>query len=59
MSPYLASLPGILRHRRHRFYEYGALLFGLGLLATISLTWSLLAVPLYYVLPKRLANPLG
>ena len=43
----------------HRFYEYGALLFGLGLLATISLTWSLLAVPLYYVLPKRLANPLG
>ena len=43
----------------HRAYEYGALWFGLGLLGTMSLTWSLLAMPLYYVLPKHWAVPLG
>jgi 1-acyl-sn-glycerol-3-phosphate acyltransferase len=48
-----------LRRRLHRFYEYGALWFGLGLLGFMSLTWSLLAGPLYYVLPKRWAHPLG
>ncbi len=59
MRTSLGSLSRILQRRMHRFYEYGALLFGLGLLATLSLTWSLLAVPLYYVLPKCLANRLG
>jgi 1-acyl-sn-glycerol-3-phosphate acyltransferase len=43
----------------HRFYEYFALWFGLGLLGAISLTWTLLAVPLYHVLPKRWAVPLA
>ena len=56
MSANLASLP---RRWLHRLYEYFALWFGLGLLGAISLTWTLLAVPLYYVLPKRWAVPLG
>ena len=43
----------------HRLYEYFALWFGLGLLGAISLTWSTLSVPLYYLLPKRWAPPLG
>ena len=43
----------------HRLYEYVALWFGLGLLGTLTLTWSLLSVPLYHVLPKRWADPLG
>jgi 1-acyl-sn-glycerol-3-phosphate acyltransferase len=59
VSADLASLPSLPRRWLHRLYEYFALWFGLGLLGTISLTWSLLAVPLYYVLPKRWADPLG
>ena len=43
----------------HRLYEYGALWFGLSLLGAISLTWSLLAIPLYYLLPRLWAEPLG
>jgi 1-acyl-sn-glycerol-3-phosphate acyltransferase len=43
----------------HRLYEYGALWFGLVLLGAITLTWSTLSVPLYYVLSKRWADPLG
>ena len=43
----------------HRVYEQLALWFGLALLGAISLTWSTLSVPLYYVLPKRWADPLG
>jgi 1-acyl-sn-glycerol-3-phosphate acyltransferase len=43
----------------HGLYETCALWFGLGLLGTISLTWSLLAVLLHYILPKRWAVPLG
>lgn len=53
------SRPGRLRRGLHRLYEYCALGFGLGLLGVISLTWTLLAVPLYYVLPRRWAVPLG
>ncbi len=53
-----SSFPS-LRRRLHRFYEYGALWLGLGLLGTMSLTWSMLATPLYYVLPKRWTHPLG
>lgn len=53
------SAPGLPKRWLHRLYEYGALWFGLILLGAISLTWSLLAVPLYYILPKRWANPLG
>ena len=48
-----------LRALLHRLYEYFALAFGLGLLGVITLTWSLLSVPLYYLLPKRWAVPLG
>ncbi len=55
----LASPPGLARRWLHRLYEYAALWFGLGLLGTLTLTWSLLSVPLYYLLPKRWADPLG
>jgi 1-acyl-sn-glycerol-3-phosphate acyltransferase len=59
MSADLGSSPGWFGGWGHRLYEYGALWFGLGLLGTMSLAWSLLAVPLYYALPKHWANPLG
>lgn len=59
MSAHLASLPSLPRRWLHRLYEYFALWFGLGLLGAISLTWTLLAVPLYHVLPRRWAVPLG
>lgn len=59
MNEDLTSSPSLLRRGLHRLYEYFALWFGLGLLGTISLTWSLLAIPLYYVLPKRWADPVG
>jgi 1-acyl-sn-glycerol-3-phosphate acyltransferase len=52
-------LPSLPRRWLHRLYEYFALWFGLGLLGVISLTWSTLSVPLYYVLPKRWTVPLG
>ena len=54
-----ANLTSLTRRWLHRLYEYFALWFGLGLLGAISLTWTLLAVPLYYMLPKRWAVPLG
>ncbi|MHB1093615.1 lysophospholipid acyltransferase family protein [Thiobacillus sp.] len=50
------SLP---RRWQQRLYEYFALVSGLALLGAISLTWSALAVPLYYILPKRWADLLG
>lgn len=50
------SLP---RRWLHRRYEYCALWLGLGLLGTICLGWTLVAVPLHYGLPKRWAWPLG
>lgn len=59
MSAHRVSRSSLPRRWLHRLYEYGALWFGLGLLGTISLTWTLLAIPLYYVLPKRWAIPLG
>ena len=59
MSATRASTPSLPRRWLHRLYEYSALWFGLVLLGAISLTWSLLAVPLYHVLPKRWADPLG
>jgi len=59
VSADLASLPSLPRRWLHRLYEYVALWFGLGLLGTLTLTWSLLSVPLYHVLPKRWADPLG
>jgi len=52
-------MPRLPRRWLHRLYEYFALWFGLGLLGAISLTWSTLSVPLYYVLPKRWTVPLG
>ena len=59
MNTTLLSTPSLPRRWLHRLYEYGALWFGLGLLGAISLTWTLLAVPLYYILPKRWGVPLG
>lgn len=50
---------GLVGRVLHRLYEYFALWFGLGLLGAITLTWSTLSVPLYYLLPKRVADPLG
>jgi 1-acyl-sn-glycerol-3-phosphate acyltransferase len=43
----------------HGFREHLALWFGLGLLGAMSLSWTLLAAPLYYLLPGRMATPLG
>ncbi len=43
----------------HRLYEYAALWFGLGLLGILCLSWSLLSVPLYRLLPQPTAVSLG
>ena len=43
----------------HRLYEYSVLWAGLVVLGAASLIWTVFAVPLYYVLPKRRANALG
>ncbi|MBW8371961.1 MAG: 1-acyl-sn-glycerol-3-phosphate acyltransferase [Thiobacillus sp.] len=59
MNATLLSPSSLPRRWLHRLYEYFALWFGLGLLGTISLTWTLFAVPLYHVLPKRWADPVG
>jgi len=59
VNAHLASLPSLPRRWLHRLYEYFALWFGLVLLGAISLTWSTLSVPLYHLLPRRWANPLG
>ncbi len=59
MSLGVTASPGLLRRWRRRAYEYGALWFGLGLLGIMTLTWSGLAIPLYYVLPTRWAVLLG
>ncbi len=59
MRTVAASVLGLVKSVLHRFYEYFALWFGLALLGAISLTWSTLSVPLYYILPRRWANPLG
>lgn len=40
-------------------YEYFALYSSLALLGFICLTWSLFALPLYYVLPERLGTKVG
>ncbi len=59
MNATLLSSSRLPRRWLHRLYEYVALWFGLGLLGAISLTWSMLSVPLYYLLPKRWTKPLG
>ena len=59
MSAGRISPSALPRRWLHRLYEIAALGFGLGLLGALSLAWSLLALPLYYVLPKRWAVPLG
>jgi 1-acyl-sn-glycerol-3-phosphate acyltransferase len=40
-------------------YEYFALYSSLTLLGLICLTWSVFALPLYFVLPERLGTPVG
>ena len=40
-------------------YEYFALYSSLTLLGLICLTWSVFALPLYYVLPRRLGTAVG
>jgi len=59
VSAHPISLPNMLRHWLHGLYEIGALWFGLILLGIITLSWSSLSVPLYYLLPRRWAVPLG
>ena len=59
MSSAFGPSLGPLSRWIRRLYEYVALWFGLGLLGTLSLTWSLLAAALYYLLPKRWSHPLG
>ena len=59
MSAHAASPSGTLRRGLHGLYEIGALWFGLILLGILTLSWSSLSVPLYYILPRRWAVPLG
>ena len=40
-------------------YEYFALYSSLTLLGVICLTWSLFAVPLYFILPRRIGTAVG
>jgi 1-acyl-sn-glycerol-3-phosphate acyltransferase len=40
-------------------YEYFALYSSLALLALICLTWSLFALPLYFILPRRIGTRVG
>jgi 1-acyl-sn-glycerol-3-phosphate acyltransferase len=55
----MSTPPPAPRRGLHRLYEYAALNLGLLLLGVICLAWTLLAVPLYYLLPKRHAEPIG
>jgi len=48
-----------MRRRLKRIYEYFALYSSLTLLGLICLTWSLFALPLYFVLPRRLGTAVG
>jgi len=48
-----------LRSLVYRIYEYLALWFGLGLLGVLSLLWTLVAVPLYFILPRKSGAALG
>ena len=40
-------------------YEYFALYTSLALLGLICLTWSVFAIPLYFILPRRLGTAVG
>ncbi len=42
-----------------KIYEYFAQFAPLSLLGLICLTWSVFAIPLYYILPKRLGTVVG
>ncbi len=48
-----------MRRRLKRIYEYCALYSSLTLLGLICLTWSLFALPLYFILPRRLGTAVG
>lgn len=48
-----------LRCGLHRLYEYAAMGFGLGVLGVASLAWTVFALPLYFILPKRWGMPIG
>ena len=58
-----ASLPrqhrGLLRTARHTLYEYAALYSSLLLLCLICLSWSILTLPLYLLLPARIGRRVG
>lgn len=58
-APLGGSPRALARRALHRLYEYGAMAFGLGLLGTASLIWTVFAVPLYLLLPKRWGVPIG
>ena len=48
-----------MRRVLHTLYEYLALWLGLGLLAVITLSWTLVAIPAYYLLPHKRGVILG
>jgi 1-acyl-sn-glycerol-3-phosphate acyltransferase len=52
-------LSGGMRRLLKIIYEYFALYSSLTLLGLICLTWSLFALPLYFILPRRLGTAVG
>jgi 1-acyl-sn-glycerol-3-phosphate acyltransferase len=48
-----------MRRALKTLYEYFALYSSLSLLGIICLTWSVFAIPLYFVLPERLGTKVG
>jgi 1-acyl-sn-glycerol-3-phosphate acyltransferase len=46
-------------HRFKTLYEYFALYTSLTLLGIICLTWSVVALPLYFILPRKLGTAVG
>src|SRR5229473_4687207 len=48
-----------MRHPLKIIYEYFALYSSLTLLGLICLTWSVFALPLYFILPRRIGTAVG
>ncbi len=48
-----------MRRTLHTVYEYLALWIGVCVLGALTLPWSLIAVPIYYVFPRRICVPVG
>jgi 1-acyl-sn-glycerol-3-phosphate acyltransferase len=59
MIPHLKSSLAMLPRPLQITYEYFALYSSLTLLGLICLTWSLFAMPLYFLLPERIGTSVG